>query len=381
MPLPMTIATRPFSSYRYSAFMSYAFDDDKSWNKWISNFGYELNQALKPRVRGFRVPDVHLASANGPIHGVLSDALRCNVEDSFAMLLFVHDAYVDSNWCLDELQYFKSLFASDGFRDRLYIIGMSEPAILNLKTHAAWKRLFPYDDQVWMPFFRDGDRTFPIPIYPADARPNRATVSEEFWERFVRLREQLAVQLKKCAESERDLGASPVPTTGGPAVYPSPEDRDLVRIYIEGTQEHKYWGALSQKVSDSWDQVVALEHVEPPLHLRPTGLPLSEIHQRPILGNANGVVLLWARKTPDTLLAQVRAVEPQLSGPKPVPGLVAYLMNSAGDLPSIREFDNWPVTRFLIRDDGSATVIDEDASLLKTFLKRVLSHKRSLLSA
>jgi hypothetical protein len=368
--------TKPFSTYRYSAFLSYAHDDDGAWNSWISNFGSELDLALVSRLRGIKVPRSHLSSKNGPIQGQLNEVLRRNVEASYAMVLLVHDNYVDSEWCLQELKHFRSFFGEQGFRERLYIVAMSDDAINQLTNHPTWHELFPFADQIWMPFFQQEHRDRPVAIYATNDRQKRVVVTSDFWDRFVELREDLAGKIRRDVEAERHESSYPS-ATPAEALSPVTED-SLIRVYVEGSQEqHKYWEPLGKQVVASWDQVVALERVEPPLYLRPTGLPLADIDSRPMLDDADGVVLLWGKKTPDSLAAQISQVEPKLSGPHFAPGLVAYLMENIGDQPTERTIYNWPVVRFAARPDGSVTVLADDAPTLAKFLRSTLAHKRA----
>jgi len=368
---------KPFSTYRYSVFMSYAHDDDGAWNSWISSFGRELDLALKPRLRGIRVPPIHFSSKNGPIHGQLNDALRSNIDASFAMLSVVHDNYVDSEWCLQELRHFRSLTGEEGFLDRLYIVAMSEDAMQRLKERQTWDELFPTTDQVWMPFFEEDHRDRPMAIYPTSGRQKQVVVATEFWNRFVELREDLAAKIRKEATSELRVPTYPIAAGNEPG--PSTSESNLVKVYVEANQEQrKYWESLGQQVASSWEQVAALERVEPPLHLRPTGLPIDEIARRPMLDDADGVVLLWGKKTPDSLAAQISQVEPKLSGPRFAPGLVAYIMENPIDRPDSRTINNWPVVRFAVREDSSAIVLAEDAPVLAKFLRSVLNRKRAM---
>jgi hypothetical protein len=360
--------------------MSYAHDDDRAWNSWISSFGLELDLALVSRLRGIKVPRTHLSSKNGPIQGPLNDALRSNIEGSYAMVLLVHDNYLESEWCLQELKHFRTLSGDEGFRERLYIVAMSEYAINHLISMDSWKELFPSDSQVWMPFFQEEHPDRPIAIYATNARQKQVVVANDFWDRFVNLREDLAAKIKRDVAAERRVPTYPsaglTPETRGAV----PDD-NLVRVYIEANEkQQKYWEPLGQQVVISWDQVVALEGVEPPLYLRPTGLPIEEIDRRPILSDADGVVLMWGKKTPDSLAAQISQVEPKLSGPLFAPGLLAYVMESPTDQPSSPTINNWPVVRFATRGDDSTTVLADDAPLLAKFLRSVLAHKRALAS-
>jgi hypothetical protein len=119
----------------------------------------------------------------------------------------------------------------------------------------------------------------------------------------------------------------------------------------------------------AWDQVVALEKPEPPLRLRPTGLPMTDILSRPRLDDADGVVLVWGWRTPDSLASQIAQVEPKLSGPHFAPGLIAYLMERPDDQPASDSINNWPVVRFATRSDGSVVVLADDQPRLARFLR------------
>jgi len=372
MMIPAQTDQRLFSACNYSAFLSYATADDDAFANWITNFGEEFDLALKARVLGVKVPRSHLSERNGPVQGPLGEALRQNIAGSFAMLLFVHDAYVESTWCLEELKYFKELFGHSGFRDRLYIIAMSKGAIERLQRNSIWTSEFSGANQlIWMPFYQETSDDQPLEIYAAGPRPGKTVVSSNFWMRFVRLRDDLALKIKRQVADEQFVPTYPLASASRTAAA----NDELVRVFIEGKEQQQYWETLGQEIVHTWDQVVALERIEPPLRLRPTGLPLSELEQRPILDDANGVVLLWGRKTPDSLAAQISQVEPKLSGPQFAPGLIAYMMQDRDDMPGATTINNWPVVRFAPRDD-SAIVLADDAPQLSMFLKRVLAHKR-----
>ena len=125
---------------------------------------------------------------------------------------------------------------------------------------------------------------------------------------------------------------------------------------------------------------VAPMQIEPQLYLRPTGLQMTEIDQRPVLDDADGVVLLWGKKTPDSLAAQINKVEPKLSGPNYAPGVVAYVMDGPNDTRSTESVGNWHVVRFAPAPGGGVAVLAEDAAALKAFLTSVLEHKRKRLN-
>ena len=187
---------KPLKDCKYSAFISYAHADDVAWFNWVSHFRYELDRGLSALLRGLRLPPSHLSSENGPIGGVLSEKLRQAVDDSFAMIIVVHDSYAQSEWCLRELEYFKNLFGEQGLRERLYVVALSESAMLGVSGGTAWQQLLPGGEQVWIPFFDPAERNRPIDIYMGPG-----LVAPAFREPFVRLRGDLADKLRVTASS------------------------------------------------------------------------------------------------------------------------------------------------------------------------------------
>jgi hypothetical protein len=330
-----------------------------------------LNRSLRAAGRGVKVPPAHLSGDSPLVNGRLSRKLEENIEDSFAMFVFVHNNYLESPWCLAELEYFRTLFGVEGFEERLYVIAMSEDAINTLIQMPDWRRVCPNPDQLWLQFFYDHRRTEPIEIYTDHEL--RRIVSNAFWTRFVAVRKDLLDKMAQAIEGERR--PTSYPSTA--AVVAASEDPSLVRIYIEGTKEQeRYWESLGKDIENGWDRVIRSLELVPPLYLRPTGLPMNEIDQRPMLDDADGVVLLWGRKTPESLVAQIKKVEPKLSGPLYAPGLIAYIMERSEDLPGAMMVGFWNVARFKADADGSAKVLPEDAPILEAFLTSVIERKR-----
>ncbi len=139
---------KPLKDCRYSAFISYSHAADEAHGGWVSQFHEELYTTLKGRLRrdvGGAVPPMHLSGDNGPVAGSLSRELERNIADSFAMIIVVDENYLDSSWCLKELEYFRTLFGEQGFEERLYVVAMSEPAMSQLAAKPDWVRLVPPD--------------------------------------------------------------------------------------------------------------------------------------------------------------------------------------------------------------------------------------------
>ncbi len=196
---------KPLKDCKYCAFISYAHADDEAWFNWVSDFRIELDRSLSALLRGLRLPPSHLSSENGPVGGLLSEKLRQAVEDSFAMIIVVHDNYAQSEWCLRELEYFKTLFGEQGLRERLYVLALSESAIVSVCGGTAWQQLLPGGEQVWMPFFYPADRNRPIDIYMGPG-----LVAPAFRDPFIRLRGDLAEKLKVTANAPAPIMARTV---------------------------------------------------------------------------------------------------------------------------------------------------------------------------
>lgn len=484
---------KPLKDCSYTAFISYAHADDQAWFNWVTQFRDELARSLPALLRGVPLPPFHLSGENGPVAGRLSDELKERVAESFAMVIVVHDNYAQSTWCLHELEYFKSLFGDEGFRERLYIVAMSETAMLQVANSPAWKRLLPTEDQLWMPFFDHLDKTRPVDIYLGPG-----LVAPAFRSPFERLRAEFAASLKKSWQAPAPgpapvaapvlvpSPAVPAPAQGGvlvglvpPATAPAatatvqalaaqglavraigfdalatdfadfataehlvlpfddaplmmtsvlpgghlelqrqawlkkgrPADQvhelDLrrgsaglaallavlkpapapapavapqgVRIYIESNRhEPTLWEPLGDQIRRKWDEVcAALAPARvPPLTLRAHGLPVDEIDRFPTLDDADGVVLLWGRKTSDALVAQINKIERKTSpGRDAAPGIVAYLMPPQQSEEPVPAW-GWQVLRFNASDEEQIDVVDDERDQLKRFLKKVFERRR-----
>lgn len=365
---------RPFSEYRYYAYFSYSAADDEAWNHWIVNFKNELSFSLPSRLRGIKLPPIHLRGDSPWASGLLDERLEDNVRDSFALFLFVHDNYLDSQWCLKELEYFKKHFGEQGFRDRLYVIAMSKSAIDELTSREAWKKLCPFEDQLYIPFYMAVDPDLPIPIYSGEnevAEGKRRVVSNAFWESFIGIREDLANRIRRTSEIGKMIAVS-VPS----------ENPEIVRIYIESNERQEtYLEPLARRLTQSWDHLIACEHVEPSLYLRPTGLPMNEINNRPYLDDADGIILIGNGKTPDSLAAQISKIESKLRGKSVAPGIIAYLMKPGEQPLGFNRVLNWQLLNFEPDSQGGLHISDQDGTALGIFLTNVLARKRQHLMA
>lgn len=156
---------KPLQDCEFTAFISYAHADDAAWYGWVGQFRSELERGLGALLRGVRLPRLHLSGENGPVAGALSDELMKRVEASFALVIVVHDNYAQSDWCLKELEYFRAVHGDEGLRQRLYIVALSEAAMLQVSGSPTWRRLMASDDQVWLAFYDPADRSRPIDIY------------------------------------------------------------------------------------------------------------------------------------------------------------------------------------------------------------------------
>lgn len=372
------IALRSFRQSGYTAFFSYAHADSTAWNSWVSSFGKELTIGLNSRLRGEHVKLHVSGDNNGAQSGVLSEQLQANIAASFSMFLFVHDNYVESDWCWRELKHFSDTFGPDGFRERLYLIVMSESALQTLWDTPRWRELFPFGrNQRSAPFFRDDEADWPLSVY-MDSRG--ALLSPSFEGPFFRLREELVQKVKQSLKSEQP--ARNYPDAQHTAAEPRQPESPEVLVFIENPAElQRQSRAIGEFVSDRWVQLVRDDWRLPPpqMLLRPTGLPMEDLRSRPRLNNADGVILLWASKTSDTLAEEIRKLEPSLKGSDEAPGLIAYPVAGAHEMAEADKIAGWRVVRFAGDAGGPLRAVAEDTDLLDAFLQKVLNRKRKRL--
>jgi hypothetical protein len=221
----------------YTAYVSYAHADDAAWNHWVSDFCVELERGLKSSLRGFDLAPIYRGGADGPVAGALADELKQRVAASFAMIIVVHDNYVLSEWCRQELVFFKDRFGGIGLRERLYIVALSEQAMQRLTSDPFWHEMFPDPGQLWLQFYRDQDTNRPVAIYDA-----LNVLAPSFFGPFQRLRDDLARRLRAAAaviEATRAPGPRSPATSNAenaPAIGNATHD-----VFISHASENRDW--------------------------------------------------------------------------------------------------------------------------------------------
>jgi hypothetical protein len=222
---------KSLSECRYSAFISYAHADDQATDGWISQFSDFLRMRLQNRLGRIGVKqlqDMHLSGRNGPVVGSLPDALLNNVADSYAMIIVVFNAYTKSDWCLQELDYFKKAFGAEGLSQRLYVVAMSKSAMDDIVARPDWARL-TLPNQLWIPFYRDEEVD-----EPARVRLDHGGLSQRFDGQLIKLLDAFEGAVKQDMRQAPPHSAPPParPTAagvsrgaGGPLLFgvPSPE--------------------------------------------------------------------------------------------------------------------------------------------------------------
>lgn len=366
---------RALRDCRYSAYISYAVQDDRAWNHWVTSFASELDMTLRSRLRGHTPPPIHLAGSDADLHGELVASLRERLAASFCMVIVVHDNYVFSDFCMQELAVFCELYGEQGLRERLFVVAISRSAIEQLYRNPDWKRITRREELVWLPFYKEDNPDVPVQQY-VDAGTGIA--SSAFWAAFVRLRELMVDLMRRSLHEREHESLSSFPNLRGTDEKPL----ESVSIYIESNQrERVLWKALGELLVKRWDLAVSALAPNRSPRLRTRGLPMDDLDQYPALADADGIVLLWGLKTADTLLAQINNVESKLPGNDLVPGIVAYLMppqmNPNRPLPAW----GWEVLRFNTESDQQIDVVHEELEDLDRFLGDVLRRKLSVFTS
>lgn len=200
-----------FAQADHTVFVSYAHADNELCGNWVADFADEVKQQLTAALARDlgRLPEgrsreisVHLSEQNGPVSGDLLNELRSRVGSSFAMVIVVHDSYLDSPWCLKELELFHQAFGAQGLDQRLYVLALSAGSIRKLEESPGWKAVFNGRNQVWKAFFQNDVRGRYIPVL----RPDGRAASIDFEDGFEPIRRDLVTKIR------RDLMAGPVRT-------------------------------------------------------------------------------------------------------------------------------------------------------------------------
>jgi TIR domain len=372
----MMSSPKSYKDCTYSAFVSYAHQDDKLCYGWVNHFCDELSEGLGARLRGQDIHELHLSGKNGPIKGVLTKELKERISSSFAMIIVVHENYTHSDWCLEELSYFKDTFGNEGFRDRLYILALSEKWIRSVEKTESWKQLLPYKGQIWKRFYSDDNKNMPPPVYEG-----KKMISPAFIELFDPFVNDLAKEIKKDLESPMKS----TPRLPGPSHSISPQmsrtsstDHDELVLYIESNQNQRnLWEPLGEQIKSKWDEIIAKmgQKETPQLQFSFQALPIDQIDQYPTLEDAAGVILLWGGIPPQTLIAHIRKVERRLYNTHDrTPRIVAYLippqLNPNKPMPAW----GWSVLRFDAEPEDKIAVVHDESADLEKFLLKIFKH-------
>ncbi len=381
-----------YADCTYGAFISYAHADDRSNFSWISHFRKELQSKLSgdlARTPGGAKP-FHLSQDNGPIRGDLGDELRSRVEESFALIVIAGHNYLDSEWCLKELQYFNARFGGEGLKQRLYILALRDDVVSRVKNRSEWQAL-GLSDAVFLRCF-DESSNEAVQTYMDTgvlALEFRRLISKIADDLVASIREsinekvapnvkstelvcdQLAPEVQAEGMKEQRVTGEPARTAGAADI------RNSVRIYIESNPiEVNEWKPLGRRIAEVWKDVNSELRRNPPLPMRVRGLEVDGIDRRAQrLDDADGVVLLWGRKDSHALRESIDKMEDLLPEDEAIaPGIVACLRppQSAGQ-PA--EALGWSVVGFENRDSAMKEEPGE-AIKLRSFLKDILE-KRS----
>ena len=309
---------------------------------------------MQAQLRGIKLPPLHRSGSDGPLAGSPVQALGERLEAAFALIIVVHDNYVQSEWCLKELEQFVAQRAGTAWRQQVYVVALSQPAVESVMRNPRWQQLFEGQDMLWLPFYDPQAVERPLPVYG-----ERGIVSAQFREPFTRLRHDFALRLRRAAR---------LPT---PATAVAAAGRAL-RIYIESSREQpRLWEDLGERLRRLWDELQGSWDAasDPALRLRLRGLPLDvDFERQPALGDAAGVVLLLGAKPLELLLRQIKTVESHLSSGR-LPGLLvadASTPPAPGSSPLA-----WPLLTLDLSEGAATGIARADPATLTQFLRLV----------
>ena len=303
----------------------------------------------------------------GPISVDVHEGPLRQVGRSFAFILVVGDHGAGSKWCQRETETFLEMYGPAAL-ERLYFMALTQEAIRRVRAWPIWQK-FPEHDAFVTPFFSPSAPDRPMPIFIANG-----IASTDFVKPFLQLRENLAESIEASLALQPSVSiapAAPEPPAPAPALVGVPASATL---YVESNRvERSLWQPIGRVLRERWDRLQPTGGAAPALRVR--GLPLDNAQGLALLGDADGVLMLWGEKTPPVLLAQIDTVEASMPhDSEPCPGAVAHLSppQPAADEPVPAW--GWPVLRFLLTDAAALAVHPDDGAELDHFLREVMSH-------
>lgn len=197
------MSARSYKDHKFAAFVSYAFKDNLASAKWVDSFHEELYQVLQGMlddVDGSARP-LRMIRENDIVGGKLAKALLSTVSDSFALMVVIGRNYPDSEWCLNELKYFRQAHGDAAFNERVIIVAMNQAGIDKLELNPQWRAL-KLNDNVWQKAFHKRNSNVPIAPYLDNGQP-----APEFRALLLRIGERLRELAEK--EPPRDADNKP----------------------------------------------------------------------------------------------------------------------------------------------------------------------------
>ncbi len=157
---------RSYKDHRFAAFVSYAFKDNLASANWVNSFHRELYavaEGLLDGIDGGARP-LRMIRENDIIGGKLASTLLSTVSDSYTLMVVVGPNYPRSEWCLNELQYFRQAHGDAAFNDRVLVVAINKGAMDALKLKPQWAEL-GLNENVWLKAFDEADAGMPITPY------------------------------------------------------------------------------------------------------------------------------------------------------------------------------------------------------------------------
>jgi hypothetical protein len=345
----------------FLAWISYARADDQAWSDGVQALRLELDRGIRASLRGLRLPPVVGAEtvlAGSDLAEHVHERLQASVARSFCFILIAGEATTRSEWCQRETAAFLRLYGRQSI-ERLYIVAVSRPAAEQVLAWPLWQEYGVAESLVYARFYSEEHPTEPVPVYLG-----RGVLNPAFHEAFTRLRDHLALAIRRSAEQQ------PARPAAVAAAAPHTDLAAPATVYIESNRhERSLWQPIGELLRLRWQALNGHDDV-PPISLRVRGLPIDAIDQVP-LDDADGLVLLWGRKTPDALVAQINRVESRLGATVLPPGIVAYLSPPQPPADEPVPAWAWPVARLSMHDESAPAIHDDDTSEIDAFLRRV----------
>ncbi len=369
---------KAYKDCRNSFFYSFSRIDNNRYGGWIlDTFHKKIKQTTMGVIEPINEFYPSTEYVNDPIiSGKLNDEIVTRIENSFAFIAVVGEAYIKQNFCDLELEYIKSKLDNSMAKNRVFLIAINDKAknALIEKTKDSGFTVIP--------FFDDNKR-----------RPTSMT-NQELVDLAMDISEKIGESICRDQYDEPYMNDSCPDSTGLDEPYiidSGPDSADAndnntgnlkqkVVVYLDD-KEKETTKALQKYIKTSC--IDLYEEYTPSVRELDIGYIRNNKNRRRLKKSFNGIVLSGVGKDPEAVLEHINFFEDEFdAGIECFPGIVANLVPDKSSINEVPNSYGWNYFNFVFDKNahsaGVITPFPKDAnSSIASFIDDVIAHKKS----